>query len=249
MGSKGVKRSAPGHPKMHDLAKLIKSPLHAAVGILEMLWHYTGTYTPRGDIGSVSNGNIAAAVDWRKNQDELVEFLITSRWIDIDAQYRLIIHDWPDHAEDAVKKKLARLHLEFLPQYRHRRDAVPTSSVIRAGASGIGHLASGNGNGTGPVVEVPPLVGKWDEFLAEWPDDKRGVNLGCQFWVSLIDCGEITESNVCEVFAGLGRWKASEQWRKDGGQYIPAIAKPDGEGWLQKRAWKDWPKQAEKESW
>jgi len=91
------------------------------------------------------------------------------------------------------------------------------------------------------------LCERYQDLLAQWPkEDRRGVDLGARTWISLIDIGEITEENIGEVFEGLERWKGSEQWRKG---YIPAISNMDGKGWLQLRAWKDWPKQAEKERW
>lgn len=88
------------------------------------------------------------------------------------------------------------------------------------------------------------LRSKYSALVENWPEDKRGLDLGAQVWISLVDSGEITDTNVCDVFAGLDRWKASELWRKDKGKYIPAIANPQATGWLQKRAWKDHPKQA-----
>lgn len=93
-------------------------------------------------------------------------------------------------------------------------------------------------------IEEGELYSKYRELVENWPDDKRGVDLGAQVWISLVDSGEITDANLGEVFAGLQRWKGSELWRKDKGKYIPAIANPQATGWLQKRAWKDHPKPA-----
>jgi hypothetical protein len=92
--------------------------------------------------------------------------------------------------------------------------------------------------------EKQHLIDRWDEFLNQWPQhNRRGVDFGCRTWISLIDAGVITAANIHEVFEGLGRWKNSAQWQKNGGQYIPAIANMKGEGWLQVRAWKDLPPQ------
>jgi uncharacterized protein YdaU (DUF1376 family) len=89
----------------------------------------------------------------------------------------------------------------------------------------------------------------YHELPKRWGESKVGIDLGMQVWISLVDSGEITEANVHEVFEGLERWKNSELWAKENGRYIPAIANPQGTGWLQKRAWKDYPKQAVKDSW
>jgi hypothetical protein len=101
-------------------------------------------------------------------------------------------------------------------------------------------------HGNRPNAEVPDnaIYSMYQELVARWPEDKRGVDLGAQLWISLVDAGEITEASVGELFAGLERWKESELWRKDNGKYIPALANPQGSGWLQKRAWKDHPKPA-----
>lgn len=75
------------------------------------------------------------------------------------------------------------------------------------------------------------------------------MDLGSQCWISYIDDGTITEDNVHEVFEGLERWKASELWARENGRYIPALANSRGTGWLQVRAWKDWPKPKAVDSW
>ncbi len=94
------------------------------------------------------------------------------------------------------------------------------------------------------------LAGEYMRLVEAWPDDRRGVDLGAQVWISLVDSGEITAAGLQEVFAGLERWKLSELWQKSNGKYIPAIANPQGTGWLQKRAWKDHPKPAAtEENW
>ena len=91
------------------------------------------------------------------------------------------------------------------------------------------------------------LYSRYEEFLQKWPADRRGVDLGAQMWISLVDSGEITDANIESIFDGLERWKASEAWQKDNGKFIPAIASPHGTGWLQKRSWKDYPKPATEE--
>jgi hypothetical protein len=44
----------------------------------------------------------------------LISALLEAKWIDSDSTYRLIVHDWHEHCEDFVKKRLARLKLPFL---------------------------------------------------------------------------------------------------------------------------------------
>lgn len=85
-----------------------------AVGYLEMLWHFTAEFAPQGDIGRYSDDRIEGALDWSGKRGRLVEALTTSGWVDLDASTRLFVHDWEDHADAAVAKKLKRAGLQFL---------------------------------------------------------------------------------------------------------------------------------------
>ncbi|MEN6535334.1 MAG: hypothetical protein ABFD89_16840 [Bryobacteraceae bacterium] len=70
-------------------------------------------------------------------------------------------------------------------------------------------------------------------LLMRWPNP-TGVDFACQLWMSYVDAGEITEELIPEIFAGLERWKHSEQWAT-GKQHSMST-------WLQKKLWKDQPK-------
>jgi len=109
-----VKRGTPEHPKVFDLCERLKIRRPAAVGYLELLWHFTAKFAPQGDIGRFSERRIEAALDWSGASGKLVNALTESRWLDRHAEHRLIVHDWHDHADDAVRKRLARLGLKFL---------------------------------------------------------------------------------------------------------------------------------------
>ena len=99
-----IKRGTPTHPKTKTLAAFLDLPVWGAVGLLESLWHFTATYAKRGDIGRWTNRDIAAGIDWKGNPDELIEALLTSRWLDKCKQYRLLVHDWSDHADQGVER-------------------------------------------------------------------------------------------------------------------------------------------------
>lgn len=109
-----MKRGTPHHKKMHALADVLGVRLNMAVGIMEMLWHYAGEYIPEGDIGSVPDKEIARAVDWSGKPKRLVDALVSTGWVDKHPKYRLVIHDWEDHAENSVRKKLGRNRKTFV---------------------------------------------------------------------------------------------------------------------------------------
>jgi uncharacterized protein YdaU (DUF1376 family) len=130
-------------------------------------------------------------------------------------------------------------------------DSLSEVSAIRSDVSdGLTELSlrafeSVSESGFESEKEKVELYRNFDLLMAKWPENnRRGVDLGAQVWISLVDHGEITASNLDEIFQGLRGHKTSEQWQEKGGKFIPAVST-----WLQKRAWKDKLKQAEKDSW
>lgn len=150
-----MKRGTPRHPKMFALAEELKITLPHAVGILEMLWHFAAESCPCGDIGSVPDKEIAKAIGWTKRASILIEALCSEkcRWIDRSLDYRLVIHDWPDHAENEVRRKLESMGKKFLPIYfpktlkpfvclndgfDENKEDFPSSRKAKASGSGSG---------------------------------------------------------------------------------------------------------------
>lgn len=103
-----MKRNTTSVIKFKKLCLALGLPSYAVVGILECLWHITAREAPRGDIGRLSNEEIALGMDWVEDPDRLIGALVACRWIDENAEHRLIVHDWPDHTEDATHTKLFR---------------------------------------------------------------------------------------------------------------------------------------------
>lgn len=127
-----MKNQAIHHPKTADLAERIAEIIRGdslnasalpfglchtiAIGTLERLWHYTSTYAPAGDIGKLSPSRIADAVGFPpQHATELVDAMVTARLLDRKGQDNrtLVIHDWPEHAQDSVHVYLARRGLLF----------------------------------------------------------------------------------------------------------------------------------------
>ena len=109
-----MKREAMDHPKMLMLQDRLGLPRYAVVGILESLWHFTSKYAPVGDIGKYQDSLIARSIEWDGDGEQLVRALVESGWIDEHPTFRLVIHDWADHADEATKKKLSREGKSFV---------------------------------------------------------------------------------------------------------------------------------------
>jgi hypothetical protein len=119
-----VKRGTPEHPKTRGLARTLNLPLPYAAGILEMVFHFTQKYARQGNIGKFSNEQIAEAIHYPDDPDQLIDALILNGWLTPHKIHRLILHDWHDHADDATKKTLRNRNEEFLT-IKNRNDNIP----------------------------------------------------------------------------------------------------------------------------
>lgn len=94
--------------KFKHLQRDLDLPLWQARGLLDTLWEFVRCNCPRGDIGKFTDDDIAAGIDYRGDASQLIAVLVNRKWLDVSEQHRLIVHDWPQHAEDSVHRKLAR---------------------------------------------------------------------------------------------------------------------------------------------
>jgi hypothetical protein len=99
-----MKRGTPDHPKTRALAAKLDLKRWQVVGLLESLWHFTAGYAKRGDIGKWSNIEIASAIEWQGDADTLINSLLQCRWLDSSEAFRLLVHDWQDHADQTVSR-------------------------------------------------------------------------------------------------------------------------------------------------
>lgn len=101
-----MKRGAPAHPKLAKLAKLLGIRKREAVGIVELLHHFTDEYAWRGDVGKFDDEEIAARVDWEAGPGVLIDALVSAGLVDPHGVHRLVVHDWQDHAPEYTRKKV-----------------------------------------------------------------------------------------------------------------------------------------------
>jgi len=95
--------------KYHDVVDALGIDPPFVGGLLQAIWTFAAKNCPRGDIGRFTNRQIARGIKYSGDIDRLIDVLIATKWLDAcDCDMRIIIHDWPDHAEDSVHRKLAR---------------------------------------------------------------------------------------------------------------------------------------------
>ena len=165
-----MKRGTPEHPKVHDLARRLGIAWPHAVGLLELLWHFTARYAIQGNIGKWANEQIANAVGWDGDPDVLVEALVAAGWLDSDDEHRLIVHDWHEHADQSVRKTLRSRGMDFVRPARKRANIGPERSRNDSGtvpetfqkgmvlvAETVGHVGGSLPHKPEPEPEPLPL--------------------------------------------------------------------------------------------
>lgn len=109
-----MKREAKDHPKFKLLARDLKLPLCFVRGIIESIWLETSVNWHRGDIGNWSNDEIAIAIDYPGDADELIRCLLKRHLLDpLPGAGRLYVHDWHEHAPNEVRINLVGRSLRF----------------------------------------------------------------------------------------------------------------------------------------
>lgn len=124
-----MKREAYKHPKMLDLSARLGICLAQAIGHVQLLVDWISDFAIQGDVGKWPNGAIARGAGWQGNPDEFIDALIASGWLDADPGYRLVLHDWPDHAERWVRLKMQKLGIAFLDCYSRSTDGSVVGSI------------------------------------------------------------------------------------------------------------------------
>ncbi len=255
-----MKRGTPRHPKVSHLAEILAIKLYAAVGILEMLWHFAAEFCPQGDIGRYEDRRIAAAVSWSGRSDKLIDALVTAHWIDRDSTHRLVVHDWHIHADDAVKKRLERAKKPFLSDQQlaaklteHRPSGSPTdiclpvpvpsqsrmpepSRVLAHAQAASESPAKSRVRRAPTVTEIDgaasPKFGEWWDRWSRLTGLVQHKEAAARAWVSVVKTGDEDKIAAC-----LERYGASDQVARG------VITNPDK--WLfdqNRNAWAgDWP--------
>lgn len=74
------------------------------------------------------------------------------------------------------------------------------------------------------------IVGVWEKIVKGYPRDRLGSpEEGYRAYCEGVKTGEAAE----QMLESLKQWKQSEQWRKEGGQYIPYLC-----NWIQRGIWR-----------
>jgi len=128
-----MKQGVENTMKFKKLKRRLRLPYWQVVGLLESVWKLGLTSAQAGDIGRYSNEDIAAAIEYEGDPDELIAVLVDCEWLDNDPEFRLIIHDWSDHIPTYLKGNFKGRKKEFADVVAKRRAKRPAKQCAISG--------------------------------------------------------------------------------------------------------------------
>lgn len=215
------------HHKTVRLKNYLGLPLPHVVGLLISLWHFVLRNAWRdADLEPWGDDGIEAAARWEGKRGEFVTALRDCKFLNDYA-----VHGWLERAGKLVQD---RLYNE-----KRRQDAVgQNDNAVKRRKNAVKRTLP---NPTIPYQTVKnilpsPAAGSEDGFEAFWiayPHSRRGKNgkgEARKLWARLKPSENLRE----QIQSSLQAHAGSEQWTKEGGQYIPDPAK-----WLRHSGWEN----------
>ena len=257
-----MKRGTPEHPKTEMLASLLGIPVAHAVGLLEMLWHFTAKFSPDGDLSRWDESVIAKKSGWDGDAHKFIEALCNANggiggcaFLERTAN-ALCVHDWPEHCDDAVHMLLARAGRPFadgsIPRLtrlskdeRSKVEALYRQRLIDKNAQNTHATRTTNAQQTHCPPPPSPAPPSPAVILIPPPTVPDGFD---RFWSAWPKHFRKTGRSKCRQFwkqrkleplssqivNSVERWKKCDQWTKDAGQFIPGPIV-----WLRDERWEN----------
>lgn len=232
------------HPKTKKLARRLGVSLPAAVGHLHYLWWWALDFAQKGNLSKYDNDDIADAMCWDGDSEQLVNALIDVGYIDCNEHGELVLHDWYDYAGKLLEKRekdRARKNTpkksEPIPQEfqgnsngtNAETDGIREDSSVTVPNSTIHNNkdippSPPQGEETSPVQEK-----QFSEFWTEYPK-KAGKKAARKEWEKISPPAEL----FSRIIRAVKTAKTSEQWKREKGRYIP-----EPSTWLKEERWDD----------
>lgn len=211
------------HPKLINLMHLTGYARDRCIGKLNLLWWWVLDYAEDGDLAGVRPETVGEVVDIRNTEEANVFYqaLLETGFIDKET---FCIHDWFDYAGRYLKTKY---HSSNPAKYRQ---------ILRK------HLGKPKGSLKAHIPKDKPTLTDhnlnqktndsrafFDAFWAAYPKKRAKGQAEKAFRKIHPD-----EQLLAKMVASIERAKTLDDWRKQGGRYIPHPAT-----WLEGRRWED----------
>lgn len=131
-------------PKFNSLKKQLKLPNYAVIGLLESFWMLACQTADDGDLSKYSNQELADNAEYDKDANELIEALVTTRWLDRDGN-KLLVHDWEEHCPKFVRDRKAKREQRATKPRELQKPSAHGGNLSPNVADNRQHVATDNG--------------------------------------------------------------------------------------------------------
>ena len=231
------------HPKTKKLARLLDISLPTAVGHLHYLWWWALNYAQDGTLEKYDGYDLADAMQWAGDPDQLVEALISAGYID-DTDEGLALHDWGEYGGKLLEQKMKDRERKRTPstsartpkKLRDNSDGTPAEtakkpSVDKKRKEEIRGDESTEEQTTQHTEAQALQERRFTEFWKAYPK-KVGKASCLKAWKKLKPTAELHD----HIMAALEAQKHTDQWQRESGRFIPNPLT-----WLNQGRWDDEP--------
>jgi len=260
MGATGVSdaRISTGFRSHWKTKRLIRLAGFEGALCLVSLWAWTAEHRPNGSLAGMDAMAIEDAASWTGETGGLVDALVACGFLDGDTD-NYMLHDWEvhnpwacgyvDRSINATRAALKKSHMSDADidkaLKRKYKSAYEPQATRKPTASGQQALRLPGVNGT-PAPSPSPLplpsltpptppdggqdtVSAFDRFWALYPR-KVAKEAARKAWDKL----KPENGTVQKILDAVKLQARSQQWQRDGGQFIPHAAT-----WLNQKRWND----------
>lgn len=230
------------HHKILDAADALETSDAHVTGCLVLLWLWAIDNAPDGSLAGISEATIARAAKWNGDKAAFIEVLTDVGLLERTPD-GLMIHDWQERAGNLIERrrsdadrkrreraeKKARESLKASdgrPTDVHTQSRVEKSKEEKSIVDGevSPEPPQTDGGGSGNLQDQ-----RFDQFWEAYPK-KVGKVDARKAWKKAKITGEIFD----KIMTAIKDAKASEQWQRENGRFIP-----NPSTWINQGRWDD----------
>ena len=218
---------------MKTLKLMRKFDANGALSLLR-LWAYAAENRPKGLLTGMNTEDIEAVSHWDGDAGDFVRCLVDIGVLDQSGDGVFSLHNWEDRnpwAFHAADRSEAAKHAANA-RWAKQNNADSMRGALRKRAGSTADEYEEQCPFPTPTPTPKPIAqncARFDAFWAQYPK-KRSKGAAQKAW----NRHKLGNGSFDAVMEGLQRAKACDDWRKDGGKFIPYASK-----WLNARGWED----------
>jgi hypothetical protein len=207
------------HPKIVRILSATKADKFRVIGGLHAVWSVFDAHSVDGVLFGYTPDTLDHVIGW----EGFAKAMISVGWLVYDGSETLTLPEFGEHNGQSAKRRA-----EDQKRKRNGRKEDNSQEVVR---NESGHIADKKRTREEKRREdkETPSGELFDEFWSAYPrkDSKADA-------LKAFGKLKVSADFLPTILAGLERAKSSDQWTRDGGQYIPYAAT-----WLNGKRWED----------